>query len=228
MNKLAAFVRLDFVTIKPYFTVKNLMIYGVLAVFFTIISSSPTSGMGVLIGLGSMFVSYPFALGEKSGIDTLYTTLSLSRKTVVSGRYLFALILNLYVVLLSYLLAAVGTVAIRASDFKEVAVEMLFTSLVLAAIFIVVQSMQLPVYFKLGYSKAKFFSMIPFVLMMVFFSLFATMSESEFSKRISGQVLGFFDTLNSGLFIVCVVSALALVVFVSYRLSLSFYRKREF
>jgi hypothetical protein len=227
MNKLKAFVRLDFITIKPYFTVKNLMIYGIVALFLIISSSGPASsiGVGFIIAMGSMFVGYPFALGEKNGMDTLYATLSLSRKNVVLGRYLFTLTLNLCTVLLSLVLAVIGILVTRTSGFIETAVETLLASIVFAAMFLVIQAVQLPLYFKLGYSKAKFFSMIPFVVVMAGFGVFYSLAEDS---EAFNRVFGFFNTMNSFWFIACVVLALLLVVFASYSLSLSFYRKREF
>jgi len=228
MNKLKAFVLLDFVTMKPYLTVKNLLIYVIVALFLSIMSGSAASGVGIAVAMASMFTGYPFALGEKSGMDILYTTLSLSRKTVVSGRYLFALVLNLCTIILSYVIAMIGILVTRISSFTEQAFETLLVSFVLFTMFIVIQAVQLPLYFKFGYSKAKFFIMIPFVAVMAFFAAFTSSMGRSRDSEFFNQIFGFLKTLSNGLFIVCVVSAVILVVFVSYRLSLSFYKKREF
>ena len=95
MNKLTAFIKLDFFTIKPYFTFKSILIYAVIAVFLSITSINIFSAVGFGLMMGTMFIGYPFAIGEKSNMDALYATLSVNRKTVVIGRYAFTLILNL-------------------------------------------------------------------------------------------------------------------------------------
>jgi hypothetical protein len=53
-------------TIKPYFTAKNLLIYAAVALFLTAVSGNISSGIGVGLMIGTAFVGYPFALCEKS------------------------------------------------------------------------------------------------------------------------------------------------------------------
>jgi hypothetical protein len=47
-------------------------------------------------------VTYPFAVGEKNGIDSLYIFLGINRETVVIGRYLYALVIDLAFCLLGF------------------------------------------------------------------------------------------------------------------------------
>ena len=222
MDKLLSFVRLDFITIKPYFTVKNLLIYAGVAVFLTTMSGNLSSGIGVGIMLGTLFISYPFVVGEKSNMDALYATLSLNRKTVVAGRYLFAIAFNLCAVLFSVVFATVGIMASGAFGFGTGAGEILLAGILLAAIFIVIQAIQLPLFFKMGYTKAKFFSMVPIIALMTGYFVLMTASKDN---GIINQTESVLANLTSGVF---AVPVLLLICFLSYRLSLSFYKKREF
>jgi hypothetical protein len=223
MNKLTEFVRLDFITIKPYFTVKNLLIYAVMALFLTTMSENPASGMGVGVMLGTMFMGYPFALSEKSNMDALYATLSVNRKTVVLGRYIFALLLNVCAILLSAGMGTVGQFALNAYRGTTGTGDAFAAFFVLFALFLLIQAIQLPIFFKIGYTKAKFLSIIPFIAIMVgYISVLKLPSDN-------GRLSGFLTSiLESGFIIPIIAVTLLIVVFISYRLSLAFYRKREF
>jgi hypothetical protein len=233
MGKLKSFVRLDFLTVKPYFTIKNMLIYAVVAIFFTLATRDITPCLFVGFILSTMFIGYPFAVGEKSNMDALYTTLSICKSTVVLGRYVFTLALNLYVILISFVLAVVvllaaqlvdfytGTVALSVFVFSG-AEEKLWMTALLAAAFITIQAIQLPIYFRHGYTKAKFFSLIPFVAIMAGYIVYI------FVNSISGIYGASAYAINSGTALIAIVANLLLIVYVSYRLSLSFYKKREF
>ena len=227
MTKLKNFVRLDFVTVKPYFTAKNLLIYAIIAVFLTVMSGNIGSCMGIGLMLGTLFVSHPFALSDKSNLDALYATLSVDRKTVVLGRYLFVLALNLCAIFLSTALAAIGLLVVDISGFATGAGEAIWVAIVLASVFLVIQSIQLPLYFKYGYAKAKFFSLVPFAALMAGFLAFTTIAKD--SEMLAGAS-GFFESfIYSGFWTIPLVALfLLLILFVSYTLSLKFYLKREF
>ena len=227
MTKLKSFVMLDFVTIKPYFTLQNLLIYVVIALFLTTMSGNISSGIGVGMMLGTMFIGYPFALSEKSNMDTLYATLSVDRKTVVLGRYMFALALNVCAMVVCFLLASVGLLAAQVADFGNEVGDALWMILLLAALFIVIQAIQLPFYFKFGYAKAKFFSLVPFAAIMAGYVAFITSIGSDHGS-LSTANNALADIVNSSILIIPVVLALLFIIFISYRLSLSFYNKREF
>lgn len=223
MKRLLAFARLDFLTIKPYFTVMTVLIYVVVALFLTTFSGNISTAMGVGMMLGTLFLGYPFALGEKSSMDVLYATLALKRGTVVSGRYLFALLLNACAVLFSVALGAVGLFAARELGVAVEADGAIETVIALSALFIFVQAIQLPLYFKLGYSKAKFLSLLPFVVIMVGFFLLLILQNSGsipagfMVSALSGEAVALF-----------LLVAVVLVVCASYFLSRAFYERREF
>jgi hypothetical protein len=231
-SKLIDFVRLDFITVKPYFTVKNLVIYAACALLLAVTSGNVASAIGVGMMLGTLFVGYPFALGEKCNIDTLYSTLALDRGSVVSGRYVFTLMVNLCAVVFSAGLSTVGLFV--AGVFKSagaLGTDAFWSTLALSVVFIVVQAIQLPIYFRLGYTRARFVSLLPFAFIMALASVLMAMGRSG---KYTSMITDFFVSLVSGggnggsLMALSVVVSLCLIVLVSYGLSLAFYRKREF
>ena len=229
MSKLRSFVKLDFITIKPYFTKKNLLLFAAVIIYMSIVSGTIISGAMIGVMFGTIFMSYPFALGEKGNLDELYATLSLSRKTVVAGRYLFTLVLNLCVVIIVFAFTAIGvtigSLISESSGHGEITAEALWLLAAVVAIFMVMQSMMLPMYFKLGYTKGKIFNLVPFVALSAGSMAFSSIARSNGGIN---RIVGFINAMNGEMLGVCAVLALGFVVCVSYLLSLSFYRKREF
>jgi ABC-2 type transport system permease protein len=227
MSKLKAFVLLDFKTIKPYQTGKNMLLYAVIALFLSAISTAEM-GLGIGVMLGTLFISYPFAIGEKSNLDALYVTLSVNRKTIVLGRYLFSFLLNLCAIAFSSVFAILGILGARFADLSQnQGGNSHALILAITALMILIQSVQLPIFFKYGYTKAKFISIVPFALLMVGYSVFVSMAKK--SGIIAGLSASSAGILSNGALTTAItVIVLALTVYVSYGLSVAFYSKREF
>ena len=224
MNKALSFIRLDFITVKPYLTVKNLCIFVGVALIMLIANNSASGAIGLIMASAALYASYPFAIGEKNNIDVLYTTLSINRNTVVLGRYLFALSLDILAGLSTFILSFV-VLTIMQKDF--VVIEVLSAIPILFLVFSVIQSVQLPIYFKLNYTKAKFIAYIPFVVLPL-----AIMTGSNFFNNAFSldKIVGLFEwfTVNP-LTTALVVGAIWLgIMLLSYKVSVSLYQKRDF
>ena len=229
MSKLKSFIGLDFMTVKPYFTVKNQLLFVAVALFMAFVSGSIESVAVIGAMFGSIFMGYPFAVGEKSNMDALYATLSLGRKTVVAGRYLFTLTLNFCAVIITLAISSVGlfigSVMFESSGYGNSASEVLMVFAVVIALFILMQSIMLPLYFKLGYAKTKFLTIIPFTALI---AGYVTVINIARNSDVLSRMHGFISSINSGILAVFGVLGLCLVVCASYNLSLAFYTKREF
>lgn len=223
MNKALNFVRLDFITVKPYMTLKNQIIFFVMPLILVISSGSSSAAMGSLMTLTIPYVSYPFAVGDKNGIDSLYPTLSIRRSAVVLGRYLFALLLDFSVGVFAYFFSFAAFRILR-KDFD--ASEALTVLLVLFIVFSVIQAVQLPIYFKLGYAKAKLFAYLPFMIS----PLVVLAANNLFGDIFKQHVSVFLEWIVKNPFI---ASALGILIWlgimvVSCKMSLVFYNKRDF
>jgi hypothetical protein len=228
MGRVLSFVKLDFVTVKPYLSIKNLLIYAAVTIFQAVQLGSVSTGIMVGLVLGTLFIGYPFSLGEKCNMDTLYTTLSVSRKNVVAGRYIFSFVLDLCCVLATFVLSTFSVFASRLLGSREMPSDTPAATLVLCAIFLVVQVIQLPLFFKFGYSKAKFFTLVPFAaLSAAYLGIINTMNHND---SISGYVstLTIYIEKNRIFTVTLSVAAICLILYGSYQVSLKFYRKREF
>lgn len=224
MNKILSFVRLDYITVKPYLTLKNLFIFIAVALVMTISSGDSASSIGILMMYAVLFSSNSFAVGEKNGIDALYVTLSINRHTVVLGRYLFTLIVDACAGLIAYVISFILMTVLK-QDFN--ALESFIAVLVMFLIYSVLQAIQLPIYFKLGYAKAKFAVYLPLLGLPLAILAFSNLLKDTFSLK---QITDFLEWFaNNPLITVLLIKILWLaIMFVSYRISLSYYNKREF
>lgn len=160
MNRTLAFAKLDYLTVKPYLTLKSFAILLALFVFLSIGTGGTSMMIGMLMMYGTIYATYPFAVGDKNGIDTLYATLPLKKRNIVTGRYIFALCLNLLVGAVAFALSAILMgVTGKVFDLRET----LATILICFFVFGILEAVQLPIYFKLGYAKAKFLAYLPLV-----------------------------------------------------------------
>ena len=223
-NKMLSFVRLDYITIKPYITWKNLLLFLVVFVFI----GSGTGDVSAIIGMSMMysviFACYPFSVGEKNGIDALYATLPITKKTVVIGRYIFTVLLNLTMFAASLILSIVlMTVAGKGVQLLEI----VLIAVVCFALFTLVEAIQLPLYFKLGYNKAKYLTYFPLLCFPAMVVLGSFLLGRE-------RVIPFVEHMflwiqqNGALTAAIAVILWVCILMGSAKLSLRFYGKREF
>jgi len=221
MNQALSFVRLDFLTVKSYLKISLILLIAIALIVILsagegIITASITMVFAVL------FASYPFAIGEKNNIDALYTTLSIKRSTVVSGRYLFTLAINICFGLLAYLFTF-SVLAITQKDFN--AWESLAVLFILFLVFSVLQAVQLPIFFKFGYMKAKFLAYLPFFGMFLLVFVFSSFLETSINQV---SVLFEWVAANPIATVIFVMIVWLGIMLLSYKASLSFYSKRNF
>ena len=162
MNRTMSFVRLDFYALKPYKRSLLLLILIGLGMGAALRSLAVLSSIFMV---GQVLVmAYPFAIGEKNSTDTLYATLSLRRTSVVKGRYAFVVLVELIGILVILLAAAVYSMLFVVDMMMQ---ELLASICLLSFIASLTVAFQYPLYFKLGYTKAKIFTYIPLMLISV-------------------------------------------------------------
>ncbi len=158
MSKALSFAKLDYYTVKQYFSLRNLFLFIFIFAFIAVGTGSAPMVAGMLMMYGTIYASTPFAAGAQNGIDTLYATLPLKKIHVVTGRYLFSLGLNVVTGLIAFFLSFI----IDTIDKKEfLVIESLGAILLMFMIFSIMGGIQLPIYFKFGYMKAKFLAYLP-------------------------------------------------------------------
>lgn len=222
MNRALKFARLDFTTIKPYLSLKNMLIFLFIFAFIGYSSGNSSTMIGMMMMYATLYVSYPFAVGDKNGIDTLYCTLPISKKDVVIGRYVFSLLLNLIVGAIAFIASALLMTTRGGFNGQET----FMVVLLCVALFTTVQAIQLPIYFKLGYAKAKLLAYLPFI---AFPAIIVMISAYLGEKNMMRYLESIFSQIQANIFITALIAAViwGLVMSVSGMLSYRFYRKRE-
>ncbi|MDR3084788.1 MAG: ABC-2 transporter permease [Christensenellaceae bacterium] len=235
-NKIFALLRLDFATVRPYFGWKQGLLYlavVLLLTFFTARDGS-SAGSGSIAGILAVFAvlnaSLPFNLAERNNLDVLYASLSVSRKQLVLGRYGFSLLSVLGALLagaaLSFLIWA-GT----GLGGPSWALEYFSAALALFLLFSLVLFVQLPVYFKLGYTKAKLLSYLPILLMAASVAALGGWQAGGESAALRLELIAAWLKTNPGAPLVLGITLAALWLLLgalSCHLSIRFYERRDF
>lgn len=210
-------IKLDFISIKPYFTLKNLIIFSGIAIFYMFITKSPNILLTMSLFFAMIFSSYPFLVGDNSGIDGIYRLFSINSKDVVFARYIVALINYLFSCILGliyYLIAA----KIRS---YPIDMDILINFGVNFVVFALIISLQYPIYFKYGYTKAKTWVILPIFIIGILGGAVG------FLVKDIDEIMN-FAYRNKELIIILSIILVILIIIISIKLSIKFYKKRDF
>ncbi|MCL2679896.1 MAG: ABC-2 transporter permease [Coriobacteriia bacterium] len=224
-----AFIRLEISLIRPYIRPFDLLLYGGVAFFLSFTTGNLFSGAFAGMLLGTLLISYPFALDQRDQTSERYTSEGFSPQTVVLGRYLYLTDLSMIVALAASSLALVGTLASRTTGATTIASQqpsdIVWSLLLLAALLLILLYIQLPLYFHLGYVRARFFSAIPLIAAFVALLAFVVLASGG---GVGAALNNLRNLLPSGAWTpAAVVVILVVAGIVSYRVSLAACRKQQ-
>ena len=157
MSATQAIVRLDLITVRPYR--KQLLVLVAVGLGITISMPDPSVALPAAAVYAALAAAYPFAIGDKADLSTLPGALPVQRSAVVLGRYVFATLTFLG----AAVLATLAMLAVAAA--RSLPVEPATTAVLLATSFVVFAltvGIQFPLYFALGYTRARMLSYLPF------------------------------------------------------------------
>lgn len=217
MKDIKKIVNLDYISIKPYFTLKNLIIMIFLYLVYFFITSNPLTANSAILIFSIVYSSYPFLIGEEAGIDSLYRIFGIRSEKVVIGRYVFALVLFIFALLISIVFSTIFSFFVETADIRE----FLATSLAYLLVYLIFISLKYPLYFKFGYKKAKSISALTFVLIGLLSFLVMALKDS---------LNDLFLFMENNIFMTLLISLLLvlLIVFISIKVSQKLYKKRDF
>lgn len=214
MRGVARITKLDFFITKSQ-GFSYLALFTVI-LLFGLMGSSIT----VLCITGAWFIALMatniFAIQEKNHLDRLYGSVCVSLNEVVLGRYIFVF-LNYLAVMFTTIILYLGFALHREATF-----DMLDIMLGLGLSFLVfstIAGIQMPLFFKMGYTKAKLWSFIPFAVVMLLVVL------PTFVSALS-DVIDFAQSHKVIFTFACIVAS-CIVQILSYRIAVIFYRKQR-
>ena len=217
MNAIKVF-KLDLLSIKPYLTIKNLIILIGLGTLYGALSKNPAFVLATVQMFAILFSGYPFMVGEESGIDPLYKLFSISPKDVVKGRYLLATVSVIIMLVVGVIMAMLIGLAYPMEDS--------FNSLLLAApcigmISLIIIFIEYPIYFKYGYKKGKTLTAVPMLLLAI-----GTVCTTYFHESLK-SILQFL-VMNPFMAMAGICIIFVIIVVISLQISNKFYEKRDF
>lgn len=211
-------LKLDLISIKPYLTIKNLIILIGLGTLYGVLSKNPAFVLATVQMFAVLFSGYPFMVGEESGIDPLYKLFRISSKDVVKGRYLLATVSVVIMLVVGVVMAMLIGIAYPMED--------LFYSLLLAApciglISLIIIFIEYPIYFKYGYKKGKTLTAVPMLLLAI-----GTVCSTYFNESLKSILQFLVMNPFVAMGIICII--FFVIVVVSLKLSHKLYAKRDF
>lgn len=211
-------LKLDLLSIKPYLTIKNLIILIGLGTLYGVLSKNPAFVLATVQMFAILFSGYPFMVGEESGIDPLYKLFRISSKDVVKGRYLLATVSVIVMLVVGVVMAMLIGLAYPMED--------LFNSLLLTApcigmISLIIIFIEYPIYFKYGYKKGKTLTAVPMLLLAI-----GAVCSAYFNESLK-SILQFL-VMNPFLAIAVICIIFIIIVGVSIQLSNKLYARRDF
>ena len=217
MNTIKVF-KLDLLSIKPYLTIKNLIILIGLGTLYGVLSKNPAFVLATVQMFAILFSGYPFMVGEESGIDPLYKLFSISSKDVVKGRYLLATVSVIIMLVVGVIMAMLIGLAYPMED--------LFHSLLLAApciglISLIIIFIEYPIYFKYGYKKGKTLTAVPMLLLAI-----GAVCSAYFNETLKSILQFLVMSPFMAMAVICII--FIIIIGVSLQLSNKLYARRDF
>lgn len=131
-----------------------------------ILSSLVSAGL-----IGVKLIPLPFEIDSNEKLDKFYKILPISPKDYVFSRYIFLLLLGIIGIGITLGIKSIIFLIWKNHFYKpHVFIEALIIGLVF---YMLILTIQLPMYYKYGSIKAKLFSLIPILLILCIFSFFS-------------------------------------------------------
>ncbi len=205
--------KLDFFTMKSQFV--GYLTLGLFVLMSGYMGSSMTI-LGINIAwVTALMSSNIFMIQEKNNLNCLYGSVSLSLKDIVLGRYIFMILSHI----LSFILAIIMYFLLIVFQHKIFDLSVAFLGFSISfLVFSAMAGMQMPLFFRMGYIKARGWFILIFAMAMVLALVpFFVPTLFEIVKPLlSNQSL--LSVL--GILVGCIIQ------YVSYCLSVVAYRKR--
>jgi len=220
LKNIKKIIILDFLAIQSYLTFKNFAIYFVFAMLYGLISKTPITVLYTLSFAAVLYSSYPYFVGDESGIDALYKIFGIQAKSVVFGRYIFMYLMNLCAILMGIIMFLMINLALKQPVQLEGWISLSAGFLSIFLVSTGISLLQFPLFFKFGYAKGKILTIMPMMLVVILTAIVM----GYFGDYLKKMNLEAIDPIS----IISFVGVVYLIVLVvSIRSSIFFYLKKE-
>lgn len=221
MNNVSKMIKLDIISIAPYFTLKNLLIITALSIFYMFISNNPVIIFSIPVFFSILYSSYPFLIGEESGIDGLYRIFGIKSKEVVQARYIISLLMFVLGSLIGFIFLGIYSFIGEEDGLRGAFIYCIVNFI----LYILITSLTFPIYFKYGYTKAKGVIFIPFFTIAILTLLVVFLNKyMGLSFRNLFNLILTYKVLSLGIIALFLLG----IIFLSLHFSYKYYKKRDF
>lgn len=177
MSNISKLIQLDKALLKPYLK------YFLIIIFCTVPMmlgyKEIMSSMVFATIMISVTSSYTFSVAEKNDLNRLYGLLPVSKKDIVTGRYVFTALMGLFGILVSVILNLIILTIVEVPFTLD---EVILSIGVGMLLYFPFTAIQLPGFFKFGAIKGKAFSFIPLFGLFFMSSIVKSLSPNSTSN----------------------------------------------
>jgi hypothetical protein len=227
MRKIIRFVKLDFLTVKPFFKYKSSWVFILFGFALAIPLRSMSMAVFMLLFMARNWLNYPFSAAENHNLNALYVTLGINRKTVVLGRYVTALAMLGITIFITLAVVTLALLAERVFGMHVHASMGYVYIFMLSIMLIFTQCYEIPAFFASGYGKANI--PVMFVSIIIKIGTLILTNHLVVHESFMDNVNEFLHKPVNAVLVLCAIPlTLMVLMYISYRVSYYFYRKREF
>ena len=194
----------------------------VVACLISISSQDPTFMIGFITLILSLFTVSTISYDEFDNGYPFLLTLPFSRKTYVLEKYVYGLILGTGAWIVSVMICSLMLIV----QGKPVTSDMLIGAFVILPMFLVIESLMIPVHLRFGGEKGRY-ALIACVGVLVVIGFVVMKIVEIFHINVLPLILA-IDALGPVMFMVILLMIGFLIMFVSLKVSLSIMNKKEF
>lgn len=192
---------------------------------FTLSEIGPSGLVVNILAVTYMLVLGASAVEDKNNSDIMLVSLPIKKSTIVFSKYMSVYFFAFYAVFINFLIYLIVNqfnLSIKVLPFTS---DALFFSIIAVTLFC---SITLPLIFKYGFLKSRVISIILFfVFISGGLSLVDNLSKNE-NSIFSQKIVNLLNTSSDIQIAVLISIPVVIVLFISYILSLNFYKNREF
>ena len=223
---LKHFIKLDIMTAMAWINIKLMFYMIVIAVLVGVAMRTLTPTVIITASAMLNIVRAPF-MGEHTNMNALYILLNISRKNVVRGRYLYVLAAYISCFVMLFAIIALGFLAESMFDLHLNTTASLYFLIAFALMQIITQCIHLPAQFKKSETDQIFIvQQLPQLFTVIGSLLLSRLMLQEGSADTIARIMS--DPMLVRTIVAGFILFVFIFIYLSYRLSYVFYRKREF
>jgi len=199
---------------------RTLKLSFLLIIFFTIsLSKIGPAGLTIsILAVSYMLVLGASALEDKNNSDVMLVSLPIKKKTIVLSKYVSVYVFAAYAILVNYLINLIVNLFHLPIKVLPFTLDGIYGAFVAVTLFC---SISFPLIFKLGYLRSK---MTNFILFFIIVFGGTTLVD----KIAQDDLMEFLSEISDIEMMTLIMIPLIILCILSYFLSLTFYRNREF